>query len=150
MINKIQESYFQTFLEEEPSIQKVKSIQMQVNKYTIQKKTNQFESESLDSSKSVFNSDYDPKPIFETQPRYYTTNSIYKKNKMIDRLSNAQNVNQKLAQRKRIQSFQLDEDAYSFEEEESLPDNLMDVNLYFRQDAIVSVQKILSTQRKLS
>ncbi|CAD8203868.1 unnamed protein product [Paramecium pentaurelia] len=150
MINKIQESYFQTLLEEEPSIQKVKSIQMQVNKYRIQSKTNKFESESFDSSKSVFNSDYDPKPIFETQSRYSIANSIYKKNKMMQKLYNSQNVNQKLAQRQRIQSFRLDEDIYSFEEEESLPENLMDVNLYFRQDAIVSVQKILQTQRKLS
>ncbi|CAD8126064.1 unnamed protein product [Paramecium sonneborni] len=150
MINQIQDCWFQSRLEQEPSIQQVKSIQIQVNKYTNQRKVSQFESESFDSIRSVFNSDCDPKPIFETQSRISTNNTIQKKSMKMSRLFNSQNVNQILAQRKRIQSFRLDQDVQSYEEEESLPEKLMDVDLYFRQDAIVSVQKILETQRKLS
>ncbi|CAD8173348.1 unnamed protein product [Paramecium pentaurelia] len=150
MINQIQETLFQSLLESEPSIQQVKSIQIQSNKYKTQRNVSQFESESFDSIKSVFNSDYDQKPIFDSQSRISTSNTIYKKNKRIQGFYNSQNVNQKLAQRKRIQSFRLDQEVQSYDEEESLPENLMDVNLYFRQDAIVSVQKILETQRKLS
>ncbi|CAD8076019.1 unnamed protein product [Paramecium primaurelia] len=149
MINQIQETLFQSLLESEPSIQQVKSIQIQSNKYKTQRNVSQFESESFDSIKSVFNSDYDQKPIFDSQSRISTSNTI-KKNKRIQGFYNSQNVNYKLAQRKRIQSFRLDQEVQSYEEEESLPENLMDVNLYFRQDAIVSVQKILETQRKLS
>ncbi|CAK66262.1 unnamed protein product (macronuclear) [Paramecium tetraurelia] len=150
MINRQQEISFQSLLESEPSIQQVRSIQIQSSKYKTQRKVSQFESESLDSVKSVFNSDYDQKPIFESSSRMSTANTIHKKNRRVYGFQNSQNVNQKLAQRKRIQSFRLDEDVQSYEEEESLPEKLMDVDLYFRQDAIVSVQKILETKRKLS
>ncbi|CAD8108453.1 unnamed protein product [Paramecium sonneborni] len=113
-------------------------------------KVRQFESDYFDSLESIFNSDYDPQPIFETQQRISSTNTTQKKSIKMSSLFNSPNVNQKLAQRKRIQSFRLDQDVQSYEEEDSLPEKLIDVDLYFRQDAIVSVQKILDTQRKLS
>ncbi|CAD8213768.1 unnamed protein product [Paramecium octaurelia] len=150
MINQSDhESYDSQLIEQEPSIQQIKSIRVQSNRYSISNQQLQAESDSLDTLQSIFDSEQEQRLIIETISNISTTNTINQKKKKLKRVCQANSFKAKLAQRTRIQSFRLDEEACSQDEEESLPQNLMQVDLQFREEAIFSVSKIIETRKNL-
>ncbi|CAK83711.1 unnamed protein product (macronuclear) [Paramecium tetraurelia] len=150
MINQSDhESLDSQLVEQEPSIQQIKSIRVQSNHYSISNQQQKVESDSLDTLQSIFDSEQEQRLIFETISNISTTNTIKQKKKKLKRVCQANSFRAKLAQRTRIQSFRLDEEACSQDEEESLPQNLMQVDLQFREEAIFSVQKIIETRKNL-
>ncbi|CAD8115832.1 unnamed protein product [Paramecium primaurelia] len=150
MINQSnQRSLDSQLIEQEPSIQQIKSIRISSNHYSISNQQMQKESDSLDTFQSIFDSELEQRVIFESISNISTTNTINQKKKKLKRVCQANSFKARLAQRTRIQSFRLDEEACSQDEEESLPQNLMEVDLQFREEAIFSVQKIIETRKNL-
>ncbi|CAD8212758.1 unnamed protein product [Paramecium pentaurelia] len=150
MINQSnQRSLDSQLIEQEPSIQQIKSIRISFNHYSISNQQMQKESDSLDTFQSIFDSELEQRVIFESISNISTTNTINQKKKKLKRVCQANSFKARLAQRTRIQSFRLDEEACSQDEEESLPQNLMEVDLQFREEAIFSVQKIIETRKNL-
>ncbi|CAD8127587.1 unnamed protein product [Paramecium sonneborni] len=135
-------------VEQEPKIQQIKSIRVQANRYYTQKQQEE-ESESLDTLQSVFNSEQELKGIFESLSNISTTNTIKLKKKKQKGVYNGNSFKTRLAKKTKMQSFRLEEEACSQDEEESLPQNLIDVDLQFREEAIFSVQKIIESRKKL-
>ncbi|CAD8087199.1 unnamed protein product [Paramecium primaurelia] len=137
--------YLNYYVEAEPNIQPIKSIQIQKKKRLVMKFSS--DSENLESDQSVDNSQYQRQQFLESYSLFTTKNSIPAKFQSLNQPSNSVTYKAKLASIRKIKSFRLDDDTYSQDEEESLPKELMKVNFQFRQDAIINVQKILQQKK---
>ncbi|CAD8186026.1 unnamed protein product [Paramecium octaurelia] len=132
-------------VENEPSIQLIRSIKIQKNKRLVMKFSS--DSQNVESDQSVDNSQYYRKQFLESYSMFTTKNSIPGKFKSLNQPSYSETYKAKLASIRKIKSFRLDDEIYSQDEEESLPKELMKVNFQFRQDAIINVQKILNQKK---
>ncbi|CAD8092715.1 unnamed protein product [Paramecium sonneborni] len=132
-------------VEAEPSIQKIRSIQIQKKKSLVMKLST--DSENVESDQSVDNSQYYRKQFLDSYSMFTTKNSIPGKFKSLNQKSNSVTYKAKLASIRKIKSFRLDDNIDSQDEEESLPKELMNVDFQFRQDAIINVQKILQQKK---